>query len=335
MRRVIFIVIIASALPGCSGKQELIEEFANLSAPPQIFSITNDKSATIETAGGVSVNIPGEVFVFHDGQVPKTPIRIELKEVFDKSAMILHRLGTVSDGRLLESFGMVHLNASSDSKELTLRDGGSLEISFPNKLGKADGELFYGHKSDSLFNWEYAGTRPGRTVTEETITYLSNGRVSVNRKIYGNDDGDFMVTSDTTFETADCCADSTSPESNVSKPYNFSIQKLGWINCDRFIAFDEKTTLDIQLRDYSQPIAYLVFNDINSVMQLIFDNTGRTVVTDLPANYKVDLIVIDNIKNRYRWAKESITLGSKESINLKTRRADFASIERELKRLDK
>jgi hypothetical protein len=325
------------ALPSCLGREEFIGEFGNLSTPTQIFFIINDKSATIETQGGVSIHIPAEILVFDDGESPKTQIQVELTEVFDKSAMILNRLGTVSDGRLLESFGMVHLKASSEGKELRITDGGTINISFPNNLDKSDGELFYGHRSEGLFNWEYAGTRQSRTVTEGTIDYLSNGLASVTRKIYKNADGEFILTSDTTFTTDSvCCSDSAlDPASNVPRTYEFKIQKLGWINCDRFVGLNDKTTLDIQLEDYSQPTGYLIFSDINSVIELIFDSRGRTVLTELPDKYTVDLIIIDNIKNRYRWAKESITLGSKKSIALKTKKTDLASIKRELRKLDK
>lgn len=124
MRQILFGVIIISILTNCSEKENptIDEEIQKLSDLPQIFTITSDNIDTIKAKNGTRVIIRPNTFVFNDGQDAKGPIQIELKEVFEKSDMILNGLGTVSDGRLLESFGMIYLRATAEGKELNVKD---------------------------------------------------------------------------------------------------------------------------------------------------------------------------------------------------------------------
>jgi hypothetical protein len=60
--------------------------------------------------------------------------------------MILNGVSTLSDGTLLESFGMVNIKAISNGQELRIKNNSSIKLSIPNKKGGTRGELFYGHK---------------------------------------------------------------------------------------------------------------------------------------------------------------------------------------------
>ena len=76
------------------------------------------------------VIIPPNTFVFADGQGTKGSIQIEIREVFDKASMILvSGFSTTSNGRLLESYGMIELTSTSGEKELQIMDGGAIKIS--------------------------------------------------------------------------------------------------------------------------------------------------------------------------------------------------------------
>ncbi len=338
MRQILLGVIIVSIVTGCSDKKSLPfdKELQQLSNPSQFFSITNDKGDTIETKNGTRIIIQPNTFVFSDGQDAKGSLQIEIREVFDKSEMILNSLGTVSDGRLLESFGMIYLKATSGEKELKIKENGAIIVSIPNRKDGYAGELFYGEENHSSMNWEYAGKIPDTTVVEETFTYLSDAKASVKRTTYKFVNGRKEFVSDTVF-TARYRWVEVMDEAGPHKPvaYGFEITKLGWINCDRFIEIPDKVDLEIELKSFSQPIGYIVFSDINSVMQILFDENGKATLKSLPKDFAADLIVIDKIKDKLMWTKQSIKIGAESKLILETKQITQEALTIELRKVDK
>jgi hypothetical protein len=340
MRQILLGVIIASILASCSEKESLtfdkvLQQFSDQS---QFFTITNDIGDTLATKNGTRIIIEPNTFVFNDGQDTEEPIQIEVKDVFDKSEMILNGLGTVSDRRLLESFGMVYLRATSDGRELKIRDKGSITISIPNPREGYYGELFYGAEVDRSLNWEYAGEIPDTTVIEETIMPLSDTKASVKRTTYKFINGLKEFVSDTVFTIKyQCCQDSVVGMEEaiyIPRAYEFEVTNLGWINCDRFIEISDKVDLEIELKSFSQPIGYIVFSDINSVMEILFDEKGKATPKSLPKGFTSDLIVIDKIKDNFMWTKQNLKIGTENKLTLETRKITADELKGELKKLD-
>lgn len=340
MRQILLGVIIALILTRCSEKESSIldKELQQLSDRSQVFTI-NGTGDTIETKNGTRIIFRPNTFVFSDGQEAKEPIQIEFKEVFDKSEMILNGLGTVSDGRLLESFGMVYLRATSGGRELKIRDKASITVSIPNRREGYYGELFYGAEVDRSLNWEYAGKIPDTTIVEETIVPLSDSKASVKRTMYKFNRGFKEFVSDTTFTIEyQCCQDPVvGMEEGIYIPraYEFEITKLGWINSDRFIDISDEVDLEIELKSFSQPIGYMIFSDINSVMEILFDEKGKATSQSLPNGFTVDLIVIDKIRDSFMWTKQNFKIGTGNKLTLETRKITADKLKGELKKLDK
>jgi hypothetical protein len=341
MRQILLGLIITSILTSCSEKESLTfdKELQQLSAPSQFFIITNDKGDTLETKNGTKVIIEPNTFVDIDGQDTKEPIQIEVKDVFDKSEMILNGIGTVSNGRPLESFGMVYLKATSGDKELKIKENGVIKVSIPNRREDYYGELFYGAEIDGSLNWVYAGKIPDTTIVEETIMPLSDSKASVKSTTYRFNKGLKEFVSDTIFTIKyKCCQDSVvgmKPAIYLPKSYDFEVTNLGWINCDRFLDIKDKVDLEIELKNFSQPIAYLVFSDINSVMEILFNADGKAMANDIPKNYQIDLVVIDKIKGHFMWTKRSTKIGTENKLTIETAKITEDELETELSKLDK
>jgi hypothetical protein len=325
----------------CSERENLTltEELQKLSTPPQVFTIEHDREERITTMEGTSVIIPPNAFLFSDGTEVNGSIEIEIEEIFDKSNMVLKGIGTSSDGRLLESYGMIKLTATSNDSPLKLKDGLALTVTIPNKKHGINGELFYGEEATNGLNWNYAGTTKDTIEVEETWMPLSNGRASVKRTTYRFVDGLREYVSDTVFQAANYGEPEESVEtadvaSDRAPGYEFQVTQLGWINCDRFIEVKDKSDLRIELKNYSQPIAYLIFADIHAVMGVKFDETGKAVAAKLPVNYVVDLVVIDKIKDKMHWAKKRATIKADSKLVVETHEIDKLQLQNELKALD-
>lgn len=336
MRQILSGLIIASILIGCSEKESLTfdEELQQLTESSQFFKISNDKGDTIKTKNGTRIIIKPNTFIFNDGQDVKEPIQIELKEVFDKSDMILNGLGTVSDGRLLESFGMIHLSATSEGRGLGIIDNGSIAISIPNKRKGDNGELFYGSKTDSIVNWKYAGTTNDTIEVMTTYTQTSDS-LFVKEATYKYVDGERMFVSDSTYRLYGQFDITMGMEYKTPDFYHFDIRNLGWINCDRFIEITEKENLDIELKNYSRPFGYMVFEDINSVMWIPFNEKGTATIENLPKNYSVYLIVLDKNDKDFMWSKKDVKIGLESKVTLDMKPIDKATLTNELRSLDK
>jgi hypothetical protein len=337
MRQILLGVIIISILTSCSEKENLTldQEIQKLGDPTQIFTITSDKTETIEAKNGTRLIIRPNAFVFKDGQNAKGLIQIELKEVFDKSDMIINGLGTLSDSRLLESFGMIYLSATSEGKELKLKENSSIAVSIPNKRKGDAGELFYGVQTDSVVNWKYAGTTNDTTEVIETYTQLPDS-LSIKRTTYKFVDGEKQFVSDSTYKVRgqwDIAEGGGKFEIPIS--YEFEIKNLGWINCDRFIEIVDKVDLEIELKTSNRAVGYLVFADINSVMWLTFNEKGIAIVENLPSDYSADLIVIDKIDKTYMWTKQNLKIGAQSKVTLETRKINKEELKTELNSLDR
>ena len=80
-------------------------------------------------------------------------VAIIIKEYFSNSSMINSNLSTTSNGKLLETGGMINLIAKADGENLKLKDNEHITVLFP-KLNKNKFQLFYGElNSIKNINW--------------------------------------------------------------------------------------------------------------------------------------------------------------------------------------
>lgn len=132
----------------------------------QTSTINPEHEQTISSAKGTLVIIPAKAFVFEDGTTPKGMVDIVLEEAFDPSDFVLHNLTTMSDGKILQTGGMVRITAQSGGRELQLADGASLTVSIPNG-GNFDPsmELFYAQPTaNGGVDWKPAGQKFRKTL---------------------------------------------------------------------------------------------------------------------------------------------------------------------------
>lgn len=98
-------------------RTELQEFYAQLANEPQTFAINSCRDTVLTGVNGTIVNIPKNAFNISGGC--KT-IEFQLKEVFKKSEMVMENLTTTANGRILDTQGMLYLNAMSEEDTLEL-----------------------------------------------------------------------------------------------------------------------------------------------------------------------------------------------------------------------
>lgn len=135
----------------------LSELFSYFDQPLQTFSIDPSKDTVITGEQGTIISILRNSFVFKDSQTPVTgEISITLKEYYRISDMVLANLSTMSNGEILETGGMIYLEATANNEEVELRPDASIELKFPTQNKKDDMLLWYGSWDESGMNWELA-----------------------------------------------------------------------------------------------------------------------------------------------------------------------------------
>lgn len=127
---------------------------SNLSPTFEYFQIKGDKETILKGKKGTSIYIPANIFQFEDGSNPTTLINIELKECYSIKDMIFENLQTSSEDKILETKGIIYVNAEANGKKLCIKEGNALVLGFPRKGSKKEMDLFYDFKiNDSLNTW--------------------------------------------------------------------------------------------------------------------------------------------------------------------------------------
>jgi hypothetical protein len=122
---------------------------------PQFFFINNTKDTTIICAEKTKITIRANSFVTSNSKNAVTgKIKISVKEYYNISDILLGRLSTTSNGKLLETGGMLDINVFSEDQKCDLKSGKAIEIAFPRKNEKEGMQLFSGSWKNNQINWE-------------------------------------------------------------------------------------------------------------------------------------------------------------------------------------
>lgn len=128
----------------------------------QHYTVDVSQEQVIDCNAGSTIIIPADAFVHVDGTpVDASNVTIDIREAFTYSDFIAEGLFTHSKGEILETGGMLYINAVANGKEVKLKEGKSLEIIYPLQDVESDMELFYANEdNDGNLDW---------TPTEQSI----------------------------------------------------------------------------------------------------------------------------------------------------------------------
>lgn len=121
----------------------------------QFFTFNAHQETILQGNEGTILTIPTDCFETETGNILRGVGQIELKEFLKTSDMILSNLTTQSDGKMLETGGMIYLNAKdAEGHSIKIRPEKNIAIVLPPSAKTADKQLFYGNKqADGQINW--------------------------------------------------------------------------------------------------------------------------------------------------------------------------------------
>ena len=127
------------------------ELYKLLEQEKQVFCIHPKGDTIIRMDQGTILSFPA--YPFGDINVPCVEIRV--KEFYKKSDMIMENLSTTSNGRLLESAGMVYIEASIKDSLIELASGKKVLVMMPADTLRDDMQGFNGERDPhtDVINW--------------------------------------------------------------------------------------------------------------------------------------------------------------------------------------
>jgi hypothetical protein len=329
----------------------------------QTFQVSVDeKYAQVKGKQGTIISInPADLIAENGRQIGKT-IEIELKELTNQEQLLRASAQTTSNGQILVSGGAYFINITSNGQHLKLKEGKSLLVEFP-KITSNKMSLFYG-KRDTLeqLNWQQTKQKfesktkqsyarpmpiPWKSIIENDqllqkylfqlrdSSLLSSEeirRIKMRIKdrqafIYKNNIGDTSLTKLVIEEQ----------KKNAAIDYELykaiEVKQLGWINCDRFYDFPNKTNLQYAFSDKDSVVSanvFLVFKDINSVMKcsyFSFENKKyNSVFQNIPVAAKTQIIAFSIKNNKIYTFKSDLTIKANDSVQLTLKETNQSEI---------
>jgi len=150
---------------------DLTRQISETEAPLQNFSVT-EGNQLIDLEHGASIYVPKDAFVYADGTPVTGTVDIEVIEAYKMTDFMAHGLITQSHGEMLETGGMLYVNATAGGEPVQIAENRSIEIIYPVQQVEEGMELFYAEESDDGIVWT-------PTDTELRTTQVKNDPIMI------------------------------------------------------------------------------------------------------------------------------------------------------------
>jgi hypothetical protein len=327
MNRIVTFLMIANLLlTNCNQKKNidikdeigsLNKLLENMDESSQFSIFSSDSIVTMIGKNGTRFIINPSDLITEGGREINDSIKIELKELTNQYQMAMANAQTVSKNSLLVSGGAYFIKITTQGEKVKLKPKKKIKIRFP-LLSQENMSLFSGNR-DSLgrLYWiqENINLKNKRDIVMELemlqleLINQLQGRARVAG--YGPIAKSLKVKIDSL--NAIVYGDRLYPE--------IEFEKLEWINCDRFLEIQNKTDLMINFSP-SEKIntanIYLIFKDINSVMQEYFIDEKKTNIAfqNIPVGAHVKLVAYTLKDNKIFTYSSSITIKENQTLTL-------------------
>jgi hypothetical protein len=297
--------------------KKFCDYFKTVDDPSQTFTISANKSREVTGKAGTIISInPEDLTTLKNEPVVKN-IEIELKELTNQQQLLKANAQTVCGGKLLVSGGAYYINLRSDGQQLKLKPGKSLAVRFP-KLTNDPMFLFAGYH-DTLGEMQWNQRRQTFRPNSAEQAWRDTRNVKVEY------DGDILEI-DTLAKRKP--KEKTEKEQQKEQAYAklyaaMEIQSLGWVNCDRFYAIPNKTSVSFKFDPKDKIVfasIYLIFDDINSIAQTYYGamegGSANPGLQDMPMGAKVRLVAFSLKDNKMMAHSSRLTIGKNETISI-------------------
>jgi cytochrome c551/c552 len=156
------IIFLALALTACNDKNKTkvikyasSDPFAESVTPSQFLTFSTEDDAVLEGADGTLLVVPKGSILDENGDAYIGDVSLELTEALHLADMVLSNLTTTSDGKLLETGGMLYVNfTTSEGKQLFINKDKPIYIEIPTEKKKGGMMVYKGERdAEGNMNW--------------------------------------------------------------------------------------------------------------------------------------------------------------------------------------
>lgn len=291
-----------------------VNAYNSLSTKPvQEMCINISESNTVVCKEGTIIEFPSNAFTYKNGRTPKCSIAcVSIWEFYSLADIIKAGLTTTSAGNILSSEGMIYIEVGCHGEKLKLKPDKKLSIKMPTKDPKKEMKAFSGNIRNGIIDWSKQGNisisenndlLPSLELENDSLPSLEpepNGGNRILDGVYSKEDAYF-------------------------NNYLISLNKMGWINCDRFYEIEKQTNLIVKLDSAKQTFVAIIFKKMKSVLPgyCFANNTvdferipfGETVsVLAYRINYKEKTVMV---------AMRDVVLGEIKQVDLDLEKMDL------------
>lgn len=253
---------------------------------------------------GTVIKFPANCFAGNYTQ-PGDEIEILLCEYYSIEDLLLSGLTTSSAEQIIETGGTIFLRARYNGKDLNLKSDQFISIFFPSeeKL-KNNMQTFEGKHREGLVDWKLN----------------KSGKV---RKIRAGESLDKEAQDTTGYFDEEMFYENEERYSAEVDGYLMKTNKMGYINCDRFLDEPLKTNLIVKCEsgvatEENKMCYRLVFADIKSIMSgYEYSPEGKMKFSNLPKGREVVVLAFQIPKNGTpKFAYQKVKLGGVYEVEL-------------------
>ncbi|MCB0538282.1 MAG: hypothetical protein KDE33_12235 [Bacteroidetes bacterium] len=176
MKNIILILILTTIFFGCYQRQKTEEGeniltqieieprikfvddpvndlLSSIRPPVTEYQIRGDRDTLLTGEKGTLIFIPAGIFQNKDGKTVSGQIIIELIEAVNISDFLLNQLQTVSKDQILQSGGMIFIDATSNEEPLKIKEGHTISIEVQTERKNPKMSLFSGSFVDGKIDW--------------------------------------------------------------------------------------------------------------------------------------------------------------------------------------
>lgn len=119
-------------LPYSAYRPSLSSQLDAIKLPPQAFSISPNQVQFLTLKNGTRLEIPANAFVVEEtGEVVRGEVLLLARDYLTQDDMMKAKLNTITREGVLESGGMLYLEAQYEGKRCVLRKGSQIEVNIP------------------------------------------------------------------------------------------------------------------------------------------------------------------------------------------------------------
>jgi hypothetical protein len=159
--RIIYVSLFSLTIFQCSNNSNADNEkllpndpFKNTIVPSQSFEINSKQDNVIEGKEGTVVVCPKGCFKNAKGEIVEDNVKVELSEALSLEDMLLSNLTTTSNGKQLETDGMIYFKATANGEQLSINKNNPIHIEIPTREKKPGMMAYKGIRDEKgNMNW--------------------------------------------------------------------------------------------------------------------------------------------------------------------------------------